>query len=112
MNRFSREEQSACAEACEDGKATPLKLSHLNGMDCPTLLANLEGKDAGLVATPRADKCSTEQCSTCVWDGTSCYSRLSPFDDCDACCCRPGGPAPRWEAAALKRGPNDATSTP
>ena len=108
---YKRQDLKTCVNECEDGKASPVRLSRLYTMDCETLVANLENADGG-VGDPAASPCSAQQCAACVWDGESCYSRISPFADCDACCCKKGGPAPRLEAVGFKRDANDATSTP
>lgn len=99
MNAYSAEEQQACVTSCEGGKPDPVRLSHLYAMDCTTLVANLKGGGggAGANANKQASPCGADKCSTCVWDGSSCYSRVPPFLACDSCCCRPGGPAPRWD---------------
>jgi hypothetical protein len=98
MNAYNAKEQSDCVTSCEGGKPDPVRFSHLLQMDCKTLVANLKGPNGGGAGgNKQASPCGADKCSTCVWDGSSCYSRVPPFLACDSCCCRPGGPAPRWD---------------
>jgi hypothetical protein len=101
MGAYNATEQAACVTSCEAGTPDPARFARVNKMDCATLLATLKGGNkgggGGASSGGAAEPCGKNQCSTCVFDGTSCYSRVPPFLACDACCCRPGGPAPRWE---------------
>jgi hypothetical protein len=103
MGSYNATEQASCVASCEAGNPDPARFAKLNKLDCASLLASLKGGGGGGSSSGggssggAAQPCGPSQCSTCVFDGTSCYSRVPPFLACDACCCRKGGPAPRWE---------------
>jgi hypothetical protein len=99
LGSFNASEQASCIAQCQAGSPDPARFARLNKMDCATLTATLKGGSGGSSSGGGAPEgpCGKQHCATCVFDGTSCYSRVPPFLACDACCCRPGGPAPRWE---------------
>ena len=100
LGSFNATEQASCVAQCQAGKPDPARFARLNKMDCATLLATLKGGGGSSTSSGGAapdEPCGKDHCTTCVWDGTSCYSRVPPFLACDACCCRKGGPAPRWD---------------
>ncbi len=100
IGAFSAGEQATCVAQCQAGTPDPARFARLNTMDCATLAAALKGERGSGSARGNGgddEACGAQQCATCVFDGTSCYSRVPPFLACDACCCRAGGPAPRWD---------------
>jgi hypothetical protein len=103
MNAFSAVEQTNCIQSC---KPNPTRFAQLNQMDCGTLITTLKNEGSASSSSGGGNarsssgapsNCGPDKCSTCVWDGSSCYSRVPPHLACDACCCRRGGPAPRWD---------------
>jgi len=103
LNAFNDAEQSACIAKC--GTPNQARFAKLMAMDCKTLITTLQNENNGGSSSSSsssssgggAKPCGANECSTCVWDGSSCYSRVPPHLACDACCCRKGGPAPRWD---------------
>lgn len=98
---YNATEQASCVQSCEAGPQAhnTARFADLNRKDCASMLAALGmgGGSSSGGAKPAAPQGGCNDCATCVFDGTSCYSRVPPFLACDACCCRKGGPAPRWE---------------
>jgi len=95
MSAYSAQEQKSCVDSCQAGRPDPAKFARMVKMDCKALLGAVNGGGGGGGGASPSGPCN--DCNTCVWDGTSCYSRVPPFLACDACCCRKGGPAPRWD---------------
>ncbi len=94
---------SQCTNECQSStELDPAVVAEYPQYDCATAIQLVEGGGGGEVegGTEGSGTCNAD-CTSCVWDGSSCYSNsmaaMGTVIECEACCCAPGGPAPRWD---------------
>jgi hypothetical protein len=94
---------ASCTQECQQGNPDPNTLVQYTQLDCATAIQLVEGSGGpggGQPGGAPAGGCNAD-CTGCVWDGSSCYQRamaaMGSVIECAACCCAPGGPAPRWD---------------
>jgi hypothetical protein len=102
VGSYNQTEMSTCIPQCAAQNVPASKIAELNRKSCPELIAFIKGQggkggNSSSGGAKPAGNPGCNNCATCVFDGTSCYSRVPPFLACDSCCCAKGGPAPRWE---------------
>jgi hypothetical protein len=93
--------RASCNNECAQRQATTEQLAQVQGATCEQIAQYFQGQQQqgpynfGAAGGAGAGGGCTADCTGCVWDGSSCYHGTGLA--CDACCCAPGGPAPRWD---------------
>ncbi len=91
-----------CTNECQSStELDPAVVAQYPSLDCATAIELVESNQGGAAESGNQGGACNADCTSCVWDGSSCYSNsmaaMGTVIECEACCCAEGGPAPRWD---------------